>query len=431
MAGRRDKGTGSVFEREITLPSGKKMTRYVGTVELQPRGGTRRRKTIYGTSRQDVKEQLHKLSMERDRLGDLNTADPTVEQYAKQWLTAVASRVQPGTLKGYRSKVDKWIIPVLGAKKINRLTRADVRDLQDTVMTAKRTPTSTKTLSPAQANGVVRVLSTMLTDAMKDDIVGRNVAERAAVRPRYKEGQSLTAEQAMAVIIAATDRRLGATWAVAFLLGLRQSERLAMRWSLTDLENGLVDVSWTLDRLPWKHGCGGKCDKDRRAPWCPRREVDVHPTVELIPVDGNLVLTRPKSDTSRRIVPIPDVLIPVLKARWEQTLAERPFYAADHDLVWCTPDGAPVAAREDYATYKTLLVKAGAPDVTLHDARHTCATLLAELGVDEQTRMRIHGHNSVAMARNYRHVSQEKTREAVNRLGTVLAIGPSSTAADV
>lgn len=421
MARRRDKGTGSVFTREVTLPSGKVMTRHVGTVELRARGGERRRKTVYGKSRQDVIEKINALKREQERLGDLNTSDPTVEQYATRWLGDVAARVQPGTLKGYRSKVNTWIIPTIGTKKITRLTRAHVRDLQDTVMD-KRTP--------AQANGVIRVLSTMLTDAMKDDVVGRNVAERAAVRPRYKEGQSLTAEQAMAVIVAgAADRRLGARWAVAFLLGLRQSERLAMRWSLTNLDAGTLDVSWTIDRLPWKHGCGGKCAK--RAPWCPRREIDVHPTVELVPIDGNLVLTRPKSETSRRVVPIPDVLIPALRARWEQTLTERPLYAVDHDLVWCTADGTPVQAREDYATYKALLAETGVPDVTLHDARHTAATLLAELGVDEQTRMQILGHNSVAMARNYRHVSQEKTREAVNRLGSVLEIGPLTPEPDV
>jgi len=48
--------------------------------------------------------------------------------------------------------------------------------------------------------------------------------------------------------------------------------------------------------------------------------------------------------------------------------------------IWsfCTPDGAPVDSRDDWADWRSLIQEAGIRDVGVHDARHTAATLLLE-----------------------------------------------------
>ena len=61
------------------------------------------------------------------------------------------------------------------------------------------------------------------------------------------------------------------------------------------------------------------------------------------------------------------------------------------------------------------------PDVPLHSARHTCATLLADLGVDEQTRMQILGHSSATVTRGYTHVTSSAAARGIGALGALLA----------
>ena len=57
-----------------------------------------------------------------------------------------------------------------------------------------------------------------------------------------------------------------------------------------------------------------------------------------------------------------------------------------------------------------------------HDARHTCASLLAELGVPLRTAMEILGHSKSAVtAEVYQRASSESRRDAAQRVNDVLS----------
>lgn len=58
--------------------------------------------------------------------------------------------------------------------------------------------------------------------------------------------------------------------------------------------------------------------------------------------------------------------------------------------------------------------------VRQHDARHTAATLLLALGVDQRVVRDILGHSSVAMTMHYQHVDLTLARDALRRLGAVV-----------
>ena len=79
---------------------------------------------------------------------------------------------------------------------------------------------------------------------MVNDLVVRNVADPAAV-PAGKPGrpsQSLTLDQALAVLDAAKGERLWPYVAVSMLGGIRTEEACALRWSEVDLVAGTVAV---------------------------------------------------------------------------------------------------------------------------------------------------------------------------------------------
>jgi Phage integrase family len=93
----------------------------------------------------------------------------------------------------------------------------------------------------------------------------------------------------------------------------------------------------------------------------------------------------------------------------------------DWDLLWCRPDGRPIDAHDDWEEWKTLVAEAGiTKNARLHDARHICGTLLGEQHVDMHVIQRILGHAQVSTTRIYAAPTDPLTREAVDRLGSML-----------
>ena len=83
--------------------------------------------------------------------------------------------------------------------------------------------------------------------------------------------------------------------------------------------------------------------------------------------------------TAKLILVLPAPLIAELRAHRKQQASERlaagPAWQ-DWDLVFCSPTGAPIDSRSDWADWHDLLRTAGVREARVHDARHTAATLL-------------------------------------------------------
>lgn len=80
--------------------------------------------------------------------------------------------------------------------------------------------------------------------------------------------------------------------------------------------------------------------------------------------------------------------------------AATPGPVARSGYVFTTPTGELLHPRTDHTNWKELLTRAGVPDRSLHDARHTAATVL--LGVTERTVMGVLGWSNTAKAARYR-----------------------------
>jgi integrase len=235
------------------------------------------------------------------------------------------------------------------------------------------------------------ILKKALKDAIREQMITVNAAEMVDA-PKYKKVRRTSLSVDVAKHIIATAYRHGdesqaTRWAAAFLTGARQSELLGLRWSHVDLEHGYMDISWQLQQLSQVHGCAEPCGRTRPG-WCPNRRWDLPPDFEHEVLHRSLVLTRPKTAAGERVVPIVAPLLVKLRELHDHQGTN------PHNLVWHYPDGRPIGPREDYRTWKNLLIAAEviAPKTKhcpMHAARHTTASLLRAAGVDEQTRMEI------------------------------------------
>jgi integrase len=408
---RRPRGEGGIHQRADG--------RWVGTLDLGWRDGKRVRVVVYDRTKTGAARKLVAKRVELATRGSIPTAGMTISRWLDYWLDEIApERIKPRTLATYRSYVEKYLRPAIGRVRLDKIDQGHVRAVQSYV--------TSKGLSPTTVLHARRILSTALAAAVRDGRLARNVASAQYVdmpRKAVSGRQGLTAHQAKAVLRAAADDRLASRWLWAFLTGTRQGETLGLRWAFVDLDEAVADVAWSLQRVPYQHGRACGCAPGRAASWCRTRRLSIPHGIEHEVLDGNLVLTRPKTSRSRRMVPLAPPLAAALQVRHSEYLAERPSYVVDHGLVWPRPNGRPVDGRNDWKCWKRLLEAAGAPDVTLHETRHTAASLLREAGVDDGTAAQILGHSDVITTRAYQRDDLRHARRAVAQLAKLLAIG--------
>lgn len=408
---RRQHGEGSIHPR----PNGT----WCGQIDLGYVSGKRRRKTVYGRTQTEVQKKLRALRRQLEDHGDLPTENTTLTKWLTYWLDEIAAkRLKPNTFRSYKTAVTQHIVPAIGDVRLDRLSAAHVRAMHSHI--------TGRGLSSTTARNAHRILATALKNAVEDNRIGRNIATAVQAPPKAAATRKdLTAKEAFAVLTCARSLDQGGRWWAAFLLGLRQGERLGMRWSALDEDSRTLDLAWSLQRVSYAHGCAAPCG--RRPASCPNRRLAVPAGFEwerLAP-DSNLILMRPKTVGSRRVLPIVDPLWDILTERRRQVEAERPNYAADYDLVWCRPDGQPIDPREDWLHWRAVLALADVHGKVQHETRHTAATMLLELGVDQETIGQILGHSSVVTTRIYQHADLTRPRAALELLSQRLLELPS------
>jgi len=392
---RRAPGEGALYKRADGM--------WIGTVDLPPgEDGKRRRRTVSSKDKATALQKLRKLHRQIED-GAINPAKVTltVDDWLKHWLDNIAARqLNPRTLQTYRSAVKKNISPHIGTTKLVKLTPAKIRSMHTQIVSAGR---STRTAEIAH-----RILSKALKDAVREGLLTKNIAENVpAPKVLSKERGALTTDQARAVLKNAFDRgdSMATRYAAALLTGARQGELLGLQWDRVDLVNGTLDLSWQLQRLPMKR------DADPESP----KRFSVPAGFEHIPLYRGTALTRPKTAKSMRLIPLPMPLAALLAEYREAQIPN------EWGLVWVSEQFRPIRPIDDLEAWRDALAAVGAPEVPIHAARHTTASLLMESGVDAHVIASIMGHSNIVTTRGYQHVSGDLARQALSALDGLLS----------
>ena len=135
-------------------------------------------------------------------------------------------------------------------------------------------------------------------------------------------------------------------------------------------------------------------------------------------------LTRPKSESSIREIPIPKKLKYELKNLnilvKEEKLKLGPAYN-ENNLLFPSSTGTYLDINNIRASWKRALIGANIPYKKFHALRHTYATQLIKNGVDLLTVSRLLGHSSIKTTEVYAHTLEETKIEAVQSLNDMFA----------
>lgn len=400
----RGKGEGGVYR--VPADKTKPLKHWTGTVELPPgANGERRRKVIRRKNKAELLRELGALRADLQLRGDLPTAGMTVEKWFRYWLDDIAAKnVRPNTLDGYRRTTENHIIPAIGKIRLEKVSPANVRRVHDAILD--------KGLSSTTALLAHRTLSVSFKAAVREGRIGRNPATLTdAPRKAATALQALDLPEAIQLLGHLADDPQGALWATVLLTGARRGEVIGLE---RDRVGDVLDLSWQMLRLK-------KTDVDGKP--------DVPADYEYRHLTGGLYLTRPKSSTSWRVIPLIDPLRSILEKHMRETPEN------EWGLVFLRPKGdnnthktararpySPDQAGKDWR--KVLASAAIDKDVRLHDGRHTTVDLLYAAGVPDDLIKEIVGHSTRTMTQAYKSLrNRERLTSAMEQFSALF--GPA------
>jgi integrase len=258
-------------------------------------------------------------------------------------------------------------------------------------------------LAPRTVAYIHGVLHAALKQAMKNQLIHRNVTE-AATLPRGKrpEMRPLTLEEIHEFLASAKDDRWFPAVLLASMTGVRRGELLGVRWGDLDLDACTWHVRQSLVRVKNHAAING----DRKT---------------------QLLCQPPKTAQSRRTIPLSVDVIDALRRHKATQAQEKLLFGEayrDHGLVFCAPDGQPLNPRFMLQQFQQMLQVAGLPHARLHDLRHSFATMLLALGKNPKTVQTLLGHSRIGITLDiYSHVSLDLETRAVAKLTAALQRG--------
>ena len=336
------------------------------------------------------------MDSENERLSDLEST-ATVAEYLDGFLGKWERKVEAATMKDYMN-TGKRLKRDLGAVPLTDLTGKQINDWIGKM--------HGEGLSHATQRKSYNLLHLMCKQAVKAGDLEKNPCEMAdPPRAPKADPNSLTDKSLEKLLgymagMEPTPLHVGAR--LALTMGLRIGEVCALQWKHVDLETGMLNVRKSIGR-----GDGKK----------------------------STYIKEPKTEGSKRDLPIPAPALGALESRREKMLGE--LAEADVKLepdefgelfVIGSVDGSyqnPNVLTRQWHNLAEAFDLQGTKGrlATFHDLRHTFATKSIAAGVDVRTVASYLGHTNISMTLNtYADADPKAKRALANTIGEVFEI---------
>ena len=345
------------------------------------------RRSLYGATRHEVADKLavalRKLA--HGMPAHLNER-MRLDAYLADWLARIAPTVRASTHRRYAELLHHTYAS-LGRVPLAKLQPAHLDRLYAALQQAPED--GVKALSASTVRRVHSVLHKALSDAVRQGLLDRNVADLARA-PRNQEYEPVlwTMAQARQFLHAARDDRLGPLYVLAATTGMRLGELCGLRWSDVDIESAALHVRVALDRY------------------------------------GRVAET--KTRASRRQIELPTLALSALRLQRRYQAEERDrlgnaWQGVGSDLVFTSIIGTPLDGSNTLKYFRRFVRDAGLPLIRLHDLRHLQASLLLAGGLHPKVVQERLGHSKTSITMDtYSHLMPTLQREAAEVLDKLL-----------
>ncbi len=297
-----------------------------------------------------------------------------ISQIAGLWQEEKRQFVKKSTYAAYSLIVEKHLLPAFGNQ-----TLVTERDVQGFVLNKLQAGLSQKTIKD-----MLIVLRMILKYGAKKQYC--NYLPFDVIFPTERERHDLDvlsiANQRKIVSYVQenfTFRNLGIF--ICLSTGMRIGEVCALTWNDIDIENGLIHVRKTIQRIYINDNGVKKTE---------------------------LLIDTPKTATSMRDIPMIKDLYDILKPL--KKIVKEEYFVLTNDLT-------PTEPRTYRNYYKRLLKQLDIPPIKFHGLRHSFATRCIESKCDYKTVSVILGHSNISTTLNlYVHPNNDQKKKCIDKM---------------
>ena len=331
----------------------------------------------------ECKDKLARAIRDNRGIPVNHNGDYTVAEWCRLWLETYSKPViRFNTDKTYESTIEYHIVPAIGGIKLKQLTSIQIQRMYNEARTSGRVQRKNKQESAELSNSYVRrihmVLSGALKQAVKERLIPYNSCDNCRIPPKEKKEMTIIPPEKLGVYLSEA-KKYGVLpmFFMELSSGLRRGELLALQWEDLDVKDHILSVS-----------------------------------KQVVRMDGNLVVTEPKTRNSIRKVALSQQAVELLIQEHEQHPDNPILFPSPRTGDYWSPDAVSRINRK-------LLKNAGIEEhVHFHDLRHTFATMAISSGVNVKTLSSMLGHFSAGFTLDtYTHITNDMQRGAAEKIG--------------
>jgi len=319
--------------------------------------------------------------------------DETIDSWFEVWMTQYKENtIKASTIQTYRQVFKSYISPKLGKRKICDIRSQMIQKLINDLYNAG--------YSKSRVNIVYVILIGMLRQAQKNQIIIHNPMD-AIIFPKFKKKQQsdirvMTREEQKLFMEYAAGSKYYDFYIIALQTGMRINEILALEWQ---------DIVF------------------------PKKEIYVNGTLIYMRDGDRRYKDTPKTESSRRAIPILPDIENILKKRRKQQLENQMLLGKRwkkekglENIVLTYDEGGAFWDTGIRVDIKHIIRRINDANIqfrpiTPHTLRHTFATRCVEQGMPLQVLKTILGHSSLAMTADlYSHVLPNVKREEMSKI---------------
>lgn len=343
--------------------------RYEGRISRGKRkNGKRRFQYFFGHSRKEVQDKM--TAVRRQEFSD--NCSKTVGQIFSEWFQSIRHRVKESTAANYRMKAEKHVLPAFSNMRADEITESDIYSFIELRQKSG--------LYNRYISDILIMMKSIYKYASKTYHFLNPLDGITLPKMQKPEIELLDEKQQERLQRYIAENPNHSTLGVALSMstGIRIGELCALQWEDIDLKKRILTVRKTMQRIQTPDG----------------------------ETKTKLMIAEPKSESSKRKIPIPNCVISIL---------EKFRGKAKEYLV--SGEERPVEPRTMQYRFANILKNVKLPSVHFHALRHMFASKCVKLGFDVKTLSEILGHSKVEITLNrYVHSSFEQKKEFMSRI---------------
>jgi integrase len=374
----------------------------------------RERRVVSFDTPEEAGQYLKKVEYELSIGTFIDVTKMTVAEYFDHWIRLHGDKLAPMTLHSYQHQIRNHIKPGLGQHKLAKLSPMHLQDyyvkqLQEgrieqlkrellKVQGKKRDKIQkrlelikTPGLSPTSVNYQHRLIHKALKQAVKWQMVARNIADAVEPPAKVKAHIDYLPKSQLNLFLGCINSSVDCfVITAAVMTGMRQGELLGLRWMDIDLDTGLLYVRQQLQYLPAKG-----------------------------------FFFKPPKQHSIRTIPMPLPLNVIFRKIEKEQERMKKIYDDKYnelDLIFCNPDGSPMDGTALTKRFQALLIANNLPKIRFHSLRHTFATMARAAGVPLADIQDLLGHADISTTKSmYTHVEIEPLKKSIDLFTSYLS----------